>query len=276
MTKRTRETARDATLAVVGDTATASARAVPAFLDEPTSAADDRETPMRALRDVAALLRALAAEKGEDSSPFRIYDPYYCRGGIRTRLLPLLPTTFTIYNAPEDFYRVKREGRCPDHGVVLTNPPYSRDHVRRAIEYYVSRKAPWIMLLPHNTILRNWFPGVIARDLSPPLFLCPHQRYAFLRKDVAKNGETVIGSESQKHVPFVTVWFIGGLSAFTRMTLLSTWESCDRKQGATLAQSLEEMPRRIKKILKFAENRACKKKTRTEERLRKKQKKKKK
>ena len=234
------------------------------FLAKPTAAADDRETPQRALCDVAPLLRACGTGAG-----LAVYDPYFCRGGLKRLLLPLLPANSSVHNEPEDFYRVKREGRCPRHDVLLTNPPFSQDHIRRAMEFCVSRKQPWMMLLPHNVVLRAWFSGVVARDVEgqPPMFVCPHERYAFQtnadgggRDDGGGGGGSGgAGQDAHKHVPFVTIWFVGGLSVATREKMLAAWAQSERSSGATLAQTVEEMPRRIRKILTFAKKRVNKK-----------------
>ena len=209
---------------------------------------------------MAPLLRAINGE----GAPLSVYDPYYCRGGVK-HLASLLPEGSTVHNEPEDFYKVKREGRCPDHDVLLTNPPYSKDHIRRAVDYCVSRKAPWLMLLPHNVMLRDWFQGVVSRDVSPPMFLCPHQRYSFDPAANLATGDSATAIPS-KHVPFVTIWFIGGLSAEARSRLLAAWERSDRGKAAKLAQTVEEMPRRIRKILRFARRRVNKKARKLRER----------
>ena len=53
----------------------------------------------------------------------RIYDPYYCNGGVVKRLKQLgFPN---VYNRREDFYAVAEAGQCPPHDILLTNPPYS-------------------------------------------------------------------------------------------------------------------------------------------------------
>lgn len=219
------------------------------------STADDRETPQRALCDVAPLLTCLF---GTDK-PVKIYDPYYCHGGIKNLLLPLLPQGSSVYNKKEDFYSVKRAGLCPDHDVLLTNPPYSKDHIRRALEYCISRKAPWFMLLPHNVLLRDWYSSLISRDVSSPIYICPHQRYAFqvvTKKQLPGTSHATLNSE---HTPFVTIWLVGGLTSDAKEKMMDAWEACSRKDAATLAQNFGSMPRRIRKLMKFASQRVNKK-----------------
>ena len=117
-----------------------------------------------------------------------------------------------------------------------------------------------MLLLPHNVMLRDWFSGVVAKDVSLPLYVCPHQRYEFNAfEETAVGGGSGAGQSAQKHVPFVTLWFVGGLTDTLRKRMLAAWATCDRTEFATLAQTVEEMPRRIRKILKFAKRRVNKK-----------------
>ena len=227
-----------------------------------SAAADDRETPLRALEDVVPLLEHVArANRIAPAAALRVYDPYYCRGAVRRQLATLGFTD--VYNRAEDFYAVKKEGRCPPHDVLLTNPPFSKDHVRSALAYAVKRKAPWLMLLPSNVYLRAWFNDVVtARDLSPPLFLCPHERYSFDRvpaavplsssSSAASSAAAAATAAAAKHIPFCTIWLVGGLTPTIREQMHSQWSS----RRATLARTPDEMPRRIRKLHRFAAKRA--------------------
>jgi hypothetical protein len=37
----------------------------------------------------------------------------------------------------EDFYEVKAAGKCPDYDVLVTNPPFSGDHLERIFKFAV-------------------------------------------------------------------------------------------------------------------------------------------
>ena len=47
-----------------------------------------------------------------------------------------------VHNEPEDCYQVQKEGRAPPHDVLVTNPPFSADHIMRALRYAGSWE-PW-------------------------------------------------------------------------------------------------------------------------------------
>ena len=223
-----------------------------------TSKGDDRETPTRALRDIVQLLHIL-----RPSSPhLHIYDPYYCQGSIKTRLADLGYTN--VYNEPVDFYQAIEHRTLPSYDVLLTNPPYSGtgNHIRRALEFACRSKPkpttadsttttplkqhPWCMLLPSNVYTREWYDHVIRFEPSPPVFLCPHERYAFV---VPSSSDSK--TPEQTHVPYVTMWFVGGLSPSERATLLATWGSSSVKTSTTLAGTSDALPRRVRKLMKY-------------------------
>jgi hypothetical protein len=55
-----------------------------------------------------------------------------------------------VINKCEDFYAAVAEGRVPKHDVLLTNPPYSADHMERIIRFCAQGNGatPWLLLLP--------------------------------------------------------------------------------------------------------------------------------
>ncbi|CAN0163083.1 unnamed protein product, partial [Ectocarpus fasciculatus] len=108
---------------------------------------DHCETSERAYSDIAPLLSALAAELGKPAQDLVIYDPYYCQGSTVGRLASLgFPR---VHNRKEDFYEVVKNGKVPEHDVVVTNPPFSGEHVPKILEFCARQGAkPWFLLLP--------------------------------------------------------------------------------------------------------------------------------
>lgn len=223
-----------------------------------TVEADDRETPKNALQDVLPLLTAL---DGQQEGPVRVYDPYYCRGGIKVVLAELgFPD---VHNEDVDCYAAWKKkladgeecGGVPPFDVVVTNPPYSADHIRRAMMYCVRSKRPWAMLLPCNVFQRSWYQEV-TKDHSV-LFVAPHARYSFQVPVLGHGG----GGErtADAHTPLTTVWFVGGLTVATLKGMKSAFVVQNRHTVATLALQQAQLPRRIRKLLPYMANRVDKK-----------------
>lgn len=47
-----------------------------------------------------------------------------------------------VYNRNEDFYAVVERGGVPEHDVLVTNPPYSADHMQRCLRFCMANGAP--------------------------------------------------------------------------------------------------------------------------------------
>jgi hypothetical protein len=246
-----------------------------------TSNGDDRETPTRALTDIAYILQHFRSSllntnnnthddnnnnKTNDVPTERkkdflqLYDPYYCQGTIIKRLASVgFPSTI---NQDVDFYNTISEAKIPLHDVVLTNPPYSGDHIQRAFSFVTSKKQimmkrPWAMLLPTNVYLRQWYPSSSSSSSpSNVLYLCPHQKYSFqidtLKNNDEKKDEKNEEEEASHHTPYHTMWYIGGLSEEMKMKIVNGWDECELRHTCTLASTVDELPRRIRKVARYS------------------------
>jgi len=144
---------------------------------------DHCETPGVAYKHIAQLLREIAQAKFPQepwriaSKKLQIYDPYFCQGGVKTRLSRL--GFECVHNENEDFYKVCEADRVPDFDVLLTNPPFSADeHFSFALDFAMKSGKPWFMILPVHVIFRNLFTP--TRELPfRPFFLAPQKKYNF-------------------------------------------------------------------------------------------------
>lgn len=130
---------------------------------------DDRETPLVAVQDLSLIVSVLF--RSTLMSDIRIYDPYYCKGGIVKSLSSCGFDESKIFNEDKDCYVVQKKKEVPLNDMIVTNPPYSGgspwiycfhiwhhispgDHIRRAIHYageQVSRRA-LLMHLVYNVL----------------------------------------------------------------------------------------------------------------------------
>jgi len=114
-----------------------------AFTPDPN---DHCETSPTAYRHIAPMLRLVAAMLGKTPASLRIWDPYYCAGSVQRHLKAVgFPC---VHNANEDFYAVIASGCLPEHDVLVTNPPYTADHVERFLRFAVDNGKPWLLLVP--------------------------------------------------------------------------------------------------------------------------------
>jgi hypothetical protein len=128
------------------------------------SADDHCESPPEAYRDIAPLLDMLAASLGKKRAELKIYDPYYCAGACPKHLGAL--GFADVYNKCEDFYATADQGGCPEHDVVVTNPPYSGTHVERLLGWIRKNGKPFLLLMPNYFAAKPYVNGFALRYIS--------------------------------------------------------------------------------------------------------------
>eukprot|EP00038_Savillea_parva_P001081 m.101223 g.101223 ORF g.101223 m.101223 type:complete len:123 (-) comp10380_c0_seq2:1304-1672(-) len=87
---------------------------------------DHCETPLAAYADVAPILEQMALSLGKTKETVRIYDPYFCAGGVKKHLNKL---GFThVYNENEDFYKMIASKKTPKYVTKATDSQLPSPH----------------------------------------------------------------------------------------------------------------------------------------------------
>lgn len=198
---------------------------------------DHCETDVSAYRHLVLLLRHVARLTGyavaEDSPrcELRIWDPYYCRGAS-ARLLASLGFP-QVHNVNEDFYAVAAERRCPVHDVLVSNPPYSGDHIERCTRFCATSKRPWCLLLPNWVHAKPWYKDMAehgAFGALAPFFLGPVRKaYNFRIPEGAWRPEHV-GSDGRT-TPYLASWFVHVPDAEASRSLFGYLEREEARQS---------------------------------------------
>ena len=141
-----------------------------------TDFGDHFATDAAALRHVAPVLRWLDVQQqqgggggGDGGGAKRqtvIYDPFYCDGSIKRRLAALGFPRCVHEN--RDFYADVAARTVPEHGVLVTNPPYSGDHKARILEFALTanERRPFALLVPAYCVAKAWYVNTPAMDTS--------------------------------------------------------------------------------------------------------------
>jgi hypothetical protein len=196
-------------------------------------ATDDAETPFEAYRDIEPLLFSLANRLGKTKAAIRLYDPYFCEGSVVAQLGRL--GFGSVINANRDFYADIAAGTVPEFDVLVTNPPFSGDHMKRALEFAVGCGKPWFLLMPDFVATKGYYrvatgtaaaqggPGAASSSgggggsAVPVLFLGPKRNmYVFTSPRVASDGSTpLVDRPRESALPFQVfaaafqcVWFM--------------------------------------------------------------------
>jgi hypothetical protein len=144
--KAAKKAKRHAALNAAGGVAavvTPATASVHPFATEPS---DHAETPFEAYAHVEPLLFKLCERLGRTKESVVLYDPFFCEGSVVAHLARL--GFKTVVNRNEDFYSVWAEGRVPAHDILITNPPFSGDHIERTLRFAAENGKPWLLLLP--------------------------------------------------------------------------------------------------------------------------------
>ena len=222
---------------------------------------DHCESPVEAYRDIAPLLRLCTATNRQTQaamSPTRIYDPYYCNGAVIRNLESL--GFSNVYNRKEDCYRLwdmcgsalGSSSRCsyPEFDVLVTNPPYSADHIEKLIDHVTVSKLfgqrPWFLLLPQFVHKKDYYVEK-TRDIRP-FYIVPHKRYVYLPPPAFRESKK--SDVHKKSSPFVSMWYVwGGTQSKTERLLAAarSLANCDVARSKSALRDLRRSAQSQKK-----------------------------
>jgi len=169
----------------------------------PTTEDDHCETSPEAYNDINIILEYLAKKIGKSKSELQLYDPYYCAGTTIKHLNNL--GFFKVYNKCEDFYSKIASKNIPDHDVLITNPPYSDDHVEKLFEFLNHHDKPCLLLMPSYVCNKDYFHRV-AEHFT---FLYPLKRYVYWTpKGLRKKQQNHASTLGIRTSPFVSMWYL--------------------------------------------------------------------
>ncbi|KAJ1641410.1 hypothetical protein T492DRAFT_1540 [Pavlovales sp. CCMP2436] len=147
---------------------------------------DQCETPLLAYQHLAPVLHQLAKALGKAVRDLRIYDPYYCTGASADHLNAC--GFLSVHHAREDFYKKVATRNTPEFDVLVTNPPWSGDHIERCLKFCRASGKPWACLLPNFVYLnsqRDHYDAIMRTTYSAgaaaaePLCVVPRVQYRY-------------------------------------------------------------------------------------------------
>lgn len=189
------------------------------FLTDPD---DHCESPLEAYKDIVPFIEKLYAKE-----TCKIYDPYYCDGAVKLNLQTLgFPS---VHNVKEDCYQVWSTGSIPNFDVLVTNPPYSQDHIPKLVKFLSSapmQSKPWFLLMPQWVSKKPYFADKWDKKA---FFIVPKRRYIYYPPK--KFREKKASDVHKKSSPFVTIWFVWGGSLEQTKHLYELFKSKLERKG---------------------------------------------
>lgn len=161
---------------------------------------DHCETPIEAYEDICCFLNYIAEKLQKPHQNLLIYDPFYCEGSMVERMATLGYSN--VYNRKEDFYQIQANGTVPDYDILLTNPPYSQDHMERLLQFCTQSRKPFALLVPNYVYTKDYFQRISGT--SQIFFVVPSQGRRYLYTTPKGRRQ----KKSSKYTsPFPTFWF---------------------------------------------------------------------
>ncbi|KAL3810282.1 hypothetical protein ACHAXA_008650 [Cyclostephanos tholiformis] len=211
------------------------------FFPYPTNPDDHCETPLQSYRDILPILTELCKRDGS----LKIYDPYFCDGSVVKHLSSL--GFDNVYNKKEDCYEIWKSNSEPRYDVLLTNPPYSEDHLEKLVNHVTSPSfdKPWFILMPHWVHKKDYYVNATSnKGARPcnPFYIVPKKRYVYLPPPSFREKKD--SDVHKKSSPFVSMWYCWGgnekrnekmMNAFRRSTVSG---DCDLARSRSALRDL--------------------------------------
>lgn len=185
-----------------------------------TNVLDHCETPRAAYEHLGSFLEVVGKMLHKDIQPtksVRIWDPFYCNGSMKTIFQDMGFHNDNIIHQNVDFYQLIRDQTIPDHDILVTNPPYSDDHIHRLLEFVVTdetaKARPSCLLLP-NWVSRQpdyaqRFSDILEQQGHELLYLSPLQAYTYTMPTwVSEQDRPDHVGSSGKTTPYLSSWYL--------------------------------------------------------------------
>jgi hypothetical protein len=207
----------------------------PAF-PYPTNPDDHCETPLKAYKDILPILNELRKSDGGGTDSMTIYDPYYCDGSVVKHLSSL--GFGSVYNKKEDCYATWKSNSGPRYDVLLTNPPYSEDHLERLMNHVTSPSfdKPWLLLMPQWVHKKDYYVKATSNEgAKHPFYIVPKKRYVYLPPPSFREKKD--SDVHKKSSPFVSMWYCWGGSDERNEELINAFRKSTASSDCDLARS---------------------------------------
>ena len=92
-----------------------------------------------------------------------------------------------VVNENEDFYALTE---YPPFDVLLTSPPYSKNHIQKCMEFAVSCGKAWFILQPQYVHRKAYYAALVSQQ--DPLFMIPGRKYVYYAHHGGRKDNTMV------------------------------------------------------------------------------------
>lgn len=203
----------------------------------PTNEDDHCETPLQSYKDILPILNELCNKDfGGKKDRMKIYDPYFCDGGVIKKLSSLGYSN--VYNRKEDCYEAWESTTEPQYDVFLTNPPYSDQHMDKLMRKVSSPSfgnKPWLLLMPQFVHKKDYYINSMKARQCNPFYIVPKKRYIY--SPPRNFREKKASDVHKKSSPFISMWYCWGGNEKQNGELMNAFRNSSVMSDCDLARS---------------------------------------
>ena len=223
-----------------------------------TNVLDHCETPRAAYEHLREFLEVLGQSMKISTASMRVWDPYYCDGEVKRIFTEMGFTNIIHENA--DFYKIIESKNIPPHEVLVTNPPYSEDHIHRLLEFVVGteivNQRPVCLLLP-NWVSRQpdyeeRFVNPVGQNQYELFYLSPLEPYTYTMPSWVhhKDRPEHVGTSGET-TPYLSSWYLVVPSSFSCNSFLERMDAVAKQQTLkawVVARTVKGLKWKMKKV----------------------------
>eukprot|EP00804_Cyclotella_cryptica_P021467 CCRYP_005790-RA/>CCRYP_005790-RA protein AED:0.27 eAED:0.27 QI:0/0/0.5/1/0/0/2/789/291 len=192
-----------------------------------TNSLDHCETPLCAYEHIQPVLQHIARQLHVPPRQLRIWDPYYCDGAVKRHLSVL--GFDNVINQNIDFYQRIKDNDIPPHDVIVTNPPYSENHIEKLLHFVTSKNnKPFCLLMPNWVARKAEYSSLMGNATNHLLYLSPIQPYTYTMPSWNTKPEHV--QETGETTPYLSSWYISFPDTATLTTMEKRLDSIAKRQ----------------------------------------------
>ena len=142
-------------------------------------------------------------------------------------------------------FRLKLGHQTKDYQVLLTNPPYSSDHLERCLHFAVKSKKPFLLLLPCWVAKKPYFTTTLGSLVDSLFFITPLERYNYqMPADLVPEKPSWVGEDGTTS-PFLSSWYVYVPSSL----IPNAFDLLKSMDGSVLTKSLQASKWKLKKAV---------------------------